>query len=157
MTPADALAALLRAFARERWAPLPVGPDDEFGWAVPGYWVSTAGRVLAILPACAPGRRVRLKAIRVERRRGRRPHARTNLHVAGGGRHADRTVRVHRLVAAAWLPIMEPGAYLVRHRNGDGCDNRVANLLRGTWSENLRDQYALGERGRPDPLEPIPF
>ncbi len=148
---------LVRAALTEQWAPLPVGGDDEHWWAAHGYWVSTAGRVLAVLPRCAPGRRLVFKALRVERRTRRRPHLRTNLHVRAGGHHADRAVRVHRLVAAAWLPAMSPGAHLVRHRNGDGLDNRVSNLLRGTWSENLRDQYALGERGRGPSSDDPPF
>lgn len=155
MTPHDRTLALVAASAAERWAPLPVGDGDEFGWAVPGYWVSTLGRVVAVLPSAPRGRRLVIKALRPERRPGKAAHLRTNLHVAGGVSRpvqartgapaADRTVRVHRLVAAAWLPRL--GGYLIRHLNGDGTDNRVVNLLRGTDSENLRDQYAHGTRG----------
>lgn len=149
MTPRDRTLALVAASAAERWAPLPVADGDEFGWAVPGYWVSTAGRVVAVLPSAPRGRRLVIKALRPERRPGKAVHLRTNLHVHGGVSRPvqarNRTVRVHRLVAAAWLPRL--GGYLVRHLNGDGCDNRVSNLLRGTDSENLRDQYAHGTRG----------
>lgn len=157
MTADPLLVALIRASA-EQWAPLP--PEGEFAWASRGYWVSTEGRVVQVNPRLPPGRRLRIKALRVERKRGRRPHLRTNLHEIEGGRRADRAVRVHRLVAAAWLPIL--GGYLVRHANGDGLDNRVANLLRGTDSENLRDAYVHGARGahrspNPGPDTPPPF
>ena len=150
--------ALIEASAREQWGLLPTGPDDEHWWAVDGvYWVSTLGRVLAIARSHrAPGNRLALKSLRVERRdAGRRPHTRTNLRVKlevrKSGSSADRPVRVHRLVAAVWQSRL--GGELVRHLNGDGCDNRVANLLRGTASQNLLDQYALGERGRPEDQE----
>jgi len=157
------LRALIEASARERWALLPTGPEDEHWWAIPGvYWISTRGRVVAVARSNrAPGRWVAIKELRVEQRVGKRPHVRTNLRVRPDVRKAEgcaaaRPVRVHRLVAAAWQPRV--GGELVRHLNGDGCDNRIENLLRGTHTQNLLDQYALGERGRPeDQPETLPF
>lgn len=146
------LLRLIEASAAERWAPLPTGPDDEFSWAAPIYHVSTLGRVMAISPTAPPRKRCVLKALRVTKREGKRPHLRCNLHVRravrGDSGATDRPVYVHRLVAATWIPRV--GGQLVRHLNGDGCDNRLVNLLYGTHSENLIDQYELGERGPAD-------
>lgn len=151
------LSVVLHQLVAERWAKLPTGPDDEFSWAAPIYYVSTLGRVMSVAPGAPPGKRCVLKALRKHSsaRRGsvgnKRPHLRCNLHVRKENRGtgaADRGAYVHRLVAATWAPKL--GGYLVRHLNGNGLDNRAENLLYGTHSENLHDQYDLGERGAAD-------
>jgi hypothetical protein len=133
----------------EVWHILPTGKSDEFGWADRGpsgvrYYVSSFGRVFWAAPRANPGLRVGLKALRREGRPRRRPHLKTNLAL---GREKYRTVRVHRLVLATYGDWVEQrGGSLIRHKNGDGCDNRIENLCRGTHSENLLDSYRLGER-----------
>lgn len=127
----------------EAWRPLPTGANEEFGWAAPIYHISSIGRVFWFTHKGPPGLRTGLKALREDRRKGKRPHLKTNLHAAGGG---DRTVRVHRLVLATFAGPDSPLTPVGRHKNGDGTDNRLSNLVRGTHSENLLDQYLLGER-----------
>lgn len=54
-----------------------------------------------------------------------------------------RVVRVHRLVAEAFLP--NPGGLpCVRHLNGVPADNRVENLAWGTYVDNENDKRAHG-------------
>jgi hypothetical protein len=51
-----------------------------------------------------------------------------------------RTTRlVHHLVADAFLPPRGPTDTVVRHLNDDKLDNRVENLARGTYSDNMLD------------------
>lgn len=142
------LVQLIKAAITEPWRRLPTGPDDEFSWAQPIYWISWSGRVLCVYhnnsrPVC------QIKAQRVEQRKGKRPRVRTNLTArAEAGAPRYRPVRIHRLVAAAWAA---PGSGpLVRHLRSDAMNNRADNLAYGTYSQNLLDQYALGERGVDD-------
>lgn len=133
----------------ELWLILPTGPDDEFGWVGEGpdavtYYISSEGRVFWCAPRAPLGKKAGLKALRLDRKKGKQPHLKVNL---AEGRKRYRTVRVHRLVMAAFSAWVEQrGGSLVRHLNGNGCDNRIWNLCRGTHSENLHDQYRLGER-----------
>lgn len=135
---------LLSQVAVERWVPLPVGPEDEFAGVAPIYWVSSEGRVLAICPQAPAGRRLVLKHCREEIRPRRRPHTRVNLKLPGYRRY--RTARLHRVVLAAFGLRPEPEGKLGLHRNGDPRDNRLSNLRYGSYSDNLRDQYAHGVR-----------
>ena len=54
-----------------------------------------------------------------------------------------RTVTVHRLVAAAFLPNPD-GKRCVDHINGDRADNRVENLRWVSHRENTRHMFELG-------------
>lgn len=131
----------------EVWLRLPTGPDDEFWWAAPIYYVSTLGRVYWYAPAAQPHQREGLKALREHRKPGKRPHLVTNLHVAEGGK-TYRRVYVHRLVLATHAG---PDSYLTPlgcHGPGGSLDNQLVNLAWGSHSANLKDQYAYGERGR---------
>lgn len=60
-----------------------------------------------------------------------------------------RTIKVHRLVAEAFLP-NTGGKPIVAHKNGDPEDNRLSNLRWATQQENLSDRIHHGTemRGR---------
>lgn len=62
------------------------------------------------------------------------------LFVRPSVRGIKNTIGVHRLVADAFLP----GSGLVRHRNGDGMNNRLTNLLRGSQRDNMQDAVRHG-------------
>jgi len=51
---------------------------------------------------------------------------------------------IHHLVADAFLPAKCPTDTVVRHLNDDRLDNRVENLARGTYSDNLSDAFCNG-------------
>lgn len=57
-----------------------------------------------------------------------------------------RCVRVHRLVAEAFIPNPD-GLPLVRRLNHDGADNRVSNLAWGTHQDNTDDKRTNGTYG----------
>lgn len=90
----------------------------------PGYEVSNLGNVRGLdrEVRCAFGatRRIPGKALRTKLSRGA-----PEVTVWHGG--ARRCVRVHRLVAEAWVPNPERLPF-VTHLNGDKTDNRAENL-----------------------------
>jgi len=131
----------------EVWLKLPTGPDDEFGWASPIYWVSTLGRVYWYAPKARPHVRRGFKALRLHQAPGKKPHLVTNLHVANGGYQADRRVYVARLVLATHASPDSPLTPLGCHGLGGSTDNRISNLARGSYHKNLVDAYERGERG----------
>lgn len=100
---------------RERWRKV-VG--------TPGYEVSNLGNVRGLdrKVRCAFGatRRIPGKALRTKLSRGA-----PEVTLQHGG--ARRCVRVHRLVAEAWVPNPERLPF-VTHLNGDKTDNRAENL-----------------------------
>jgi hypothetical protein len=60
----------------------------------------------------------------------------------------QRTILVHRLVAAAWIG-PRPDGQQVRHGPNGVSDNSVSNLCYGTLSENQKDRRRDGtHRGR---------
>lgn len=54
-----------------------------------------------------------------------------------------RTVRVHRLVALAFIGAPPSPKHMVNHKNGDRTDNRADNLEWVTNSENVRHGNAI--------------
>lgn len=52
----------------------------------------------------------------------------------------SRTIKVHRLVALAFLG-ERPVSYEIRHLDGDPTNNRLENLKYGTHSQNVLDEY----------------
>lgn len=57
-------------------------------------------------------------------------------------------VRVHRLVAAMFLPPRPTPTHELRHLDGDNTNNLVANLAWGTRKENADDREAHGRTSR---------
>lgn len=53
------------------------------------------------------------------------------------------SVHVHRLVAAAFIGRCPPGQ-VVRHKDGNGRNNLLTNLIYGTDGDNMRDQVRHG-------------
>jgi len=52
---------------------------------------------------------------------------------------------VHRLMLFTFKPDGYFEGAITRHLNGNGCDNRLENIVWGTDAENGRDQVRLGE------------
>ena len=77
-----------------------------------------------------------------EAKKKRGPKTRGYFDVRVGGR----SLKVHQLVAAAFLGPCPPGME-VRHANGQKDDNRLENLSYGTHQENMQDAIAAGTHG----------
>lgn len=63
------------------------------------------------------------------------------VHLTGAGSRARTVGLVHRLVAAAFLPIT---GEVVNHLNANKLDNHVSNLEWTTYSGNVRHSQKLG-------------
>jgi hypothetical protein len=70
-------------------------------------------------------------------------HPRTDLFDSSGRR---RTVKVHRLVAAAWLG--EGHGYMVCHKDGNVENPRAGNLYYGTERDNSLDREFHRREGK---------
>jgi len=66
----------------------------------------------------------------------------------GGRKGRARLVKVHRLVAEAWLGPAPSPRHVVNHKNGVKTDNRAENLEWVTQSENIRHSFRLGMHQR---------
>lgn len=110
----------------ERWAAIP-------GYA--GYEASTHGAIRSSSGPLATG----INPL----------HEREQVTLWNGG--ASRTWFVHALVLMAHRGL-PPEGHEARHRNGDRNDNRLANLLWGTRSENQADKVRHGSIGGPQKL-----
>lgn len=97
----------------------------------PGYEASTEGRIRSLLRE--PGGRVLV--------------ARTDkggYQIVGvRTRDGQKNRTVHSLVLLAFVGL-RPEGMESRHLNGDPADNRPANLVYGTKSENARDKFHHG-------------
>lgn len=115
------------AIRPERWRPV-VGYEGR-------YEVSDLGRVRSSLPC---------RGLPVPRLLRSNPNAEgylcVSLYQEGS---SQRTSRVHRLVAAAFLGPCPPGQE-VRHRDGDRRNPVLTNLAYGTQSENTLDSVRHG-------------
>lgn len=99
----------------------------------PDYWVNREGIVLASTNWKGTG----IREIRtVPDKDGYRC-----IRVSIDG--ARRKMRVHKLVAIAFLPPRRPGEQ-IRHLDGDRTNNDVSNLAWGTSAENARDRAEHG-------------
>lgn len=110
----------------EKWAEIP-------GYS--GYEASTHGNVRSANGALSTGQNPRCDREQV------------TLWNQG----EPRTWFIHALVLMAWRGLPSEGQE-ARHRNGDKGDNRLANLLWGTRSENQQDKVRHGAIGGPQKL-----
>lgn len=106
---------------------------------MPGYEVSNQGRVQASALYDSAGR-LAIPAVPVATSLNH-GYPEVSLRQVGGGRRLR--VKVHHLVAAAFIGPRPPGA-VVRHLNGDKEDNRLSNLTYGSQAENIADTVAHG-------------
>lgn len=111
------------------WCPVP---------GYPGYEVSPDGRVRSWL-SNAGGGRLRREPRLLRQRETLNGYLQVTLH--RGGQPAF--FGVHRLVAMSFIGEPPPGE-VVRHRDGNKTDNRLANLQYGTYSDNTLDSVAHG-------------
>jgi hypothetical protein len=112
-----------------------VRPIDGF----PGYAVSISGDVYS----CRTARGFRDEWRPMVPRRDRKGYVGV---VLCRSREDRRSVRVHRLVAEAFVPNPE-ALPCVRHLNGISADNRAENLAWGTHAENEADKLYHGTWG----------
>ena len=105
----------------------------------PAYEVSSDGRVRR-------GGRV-LRATR-----SRYGHSKVTLYngTPHGKSGRGRRMRVHRLVALAFIGPPPFDGAIVRHRNGHAHDDRAVNLAWGTHEENTQDRVHHHKFGKPD-------
>ena len=120
----------------EEWRPVPC-------W--PGYDVSGSGRVRSVPRILGDGRTA--GGVLLRQTRDRKGYARVRLR--SGGR--TRTVRVHDLVAAAFLG-PRPAGMQVLHRNDDHGRNGVADLRYGTPEANVAERVKRERRERNKPV-----
>ncbi len=101
---------VIKLYFNEQW--LPIKGYEGI------YMVSNYGRIMCL---DYHGRRI-IKILRLT--------AKSNHYIKVGLRKdgKTRTFRVHRLVAAAFLPLPQSGENQVDHINGDKQDNRAINL-----------------------------
>ena len=101
---------VIKLYLNELWKPIK-GYEDM-------YMVSNYGRIMCLN---YHGRRI-IRILRLT--------AKPNHYIKVGLRKdgKTRTFSVHRLVAAAFLPLPQPGGNQVDHINGDKQDNRAINL-----------------------------
>ena len=100
------------------------------------YYVSNMGRILTLTGYGIKNNPMIMKPAQcMDKRRNRLGYFRTVMD--------RRNIRVHRVVAEAWVDNPE-GKPFVNHINGDRADNRAANLEWCTNSENVRHAYRTG-------------
>ncbi|MBF6085135.1 HNH endonuclease [Nocardia cyriacigeorgica] len=122
-----------RSITAESWRDIP-------GWEG-SYQASDHGRIRS-LPRIVVRRNGSTQTVRggvLVPRPGRGGYLVVDLKSPG----RRRSVKVHKMVALAWLGATPPGME-VCHRNGNRVDNRPANLRHGTHSENIRDTVRHG-------------
>ena len=117
---------------RERLAAVPDAP---------GFFVSRSGFVYHVWLSRTGWRVTRLKTIR---------HSRGYPQAQIGYTSGRRLVKVHKLVAAAFLPPPRPGQYLIRHLDDVPTNCAARNLRWGGQKQNQADAKRNGRRtGRP--------
>lgn len=100
------------------------------------YFVSNMGRIFTTSAHNKKNNPAIMKpAQEFDKRRGRPGYMKTIMD--------GRTVIVHRVIAATWIPNPD-GKPFVNHKNGNKADNRAENLEWCTTSENIIHAYRTG-------------
>ena len=110
------------------------GHKEEWKSIAPDYEVSSFGNVRS------------LKGLRGSHLLKQSNHSQGYKQVALCLDGAAKTRLVHQLVLEAFDPAL-PWETETRHRNGNKADNRIANLLSGTKTENMQDAARHGTAG----------
>lgn len=119
----------------ETWRPVP---------GFPGYEASTEGRVRSLL-----GRAPRIMSPGLHRSDGRGKHGTNYVRLNYSLRRDNRgvTIHAHTVILLTFVG-PRPEGHEARHLNGDALDNRLANLLWGTKSENALDTVRHGNHNK---------
>ena len=126
----------------DRRAPMSLAPAEEWR-SIPGfphYEVSNLGRVRSLDRPYHPGRVLKQQCVNWTEERGYR-------QVVLRENYRTHTMKVHRLVAMAFLPNRSDYPQ-VRHLDGNPENNWVGNLAWGTNSDNTVDQVRHGTHHR---------
>lgn len=100
------------------------------------YYVSNMGRIFT---TSAHGKKDNPTIMKPARSFDKRRNSWEYYKTAMDGR----SIVVHRVVAATWIPNPD-GKPFVNHKNGDKADNRAENLEWCTTSENILHAYRTG-------------
>ena len=117
--------------------------EGEAWRVIPGYEgyyeVSSEGRVRSVPRTLPDGRQRKGKLLKQSTTKG---NGRLKVTLAKDGRSTN--VKVHQLVAQAFLGAAPDGKTLVLHSDGNHLNNRAANLRWGNYSDNVRDSIKHG-------------
>ena len=106
----------------------------------PDYWASNAGRIFSM----KRGRCTELKPYDSVNRSG--PHLIVQMYKSGPiGKRKRKTKTVHSIVADTFELSKPPGAYMIRHWNGNYRDCSLHNLVYGTAKDNSNDTKRYNE------------
>jgi hypothetical protein len=120
----------------EEWRPV-VGFEER-------YEVSSEGRVRSLARACFACGGTRGDRLLTPSFTPEGGYYRVSIYgKRQDGKHQQRSLRVHRLVAEAFIPNPE-GKPFVNHKDNNPVNNRVENLEWVTPLENTRHSIALG-------------
>lgn len=129
---------VMRLDITEQWKPVP-------GWEG-SYEVSDHGRVRSVLRQTAHRSVGTITRQPQMRKASVNKHGYLTVHLSRtvDGKRTEKTAKIHRLVALAFLGNPPDDALQVNHKNGDKLCNVVSNLEWVTHSENAAHAVSLG-------------
>jgi hypothetical protein len=109
------------------------------------YKISNKGRVKSIINNIILKHEVHWKG-----------HLKVRLYQIGGDKKGKKHF-IHRLVAEAFIPKIDPEKIIVNHKDGNKANNILENLEWMTLSENTQHYYRELREVHGVPLTDIPF